>query len=52
MIEFMKYVNSCDAAGVWFGNVVNIAAHYLYGTDPATLAYLSQRGPVYNPPGH
>ncbi len=52
MNDFMSYVNKCNAADVWFGNVKNIAAHWLYGTDPETLAKLSHQGIVPNPPGH
>ncbi len=52
MNDFISYVNKCNDAGVWFGNVKNIAAHWLYGTEPNTLAKLSQQGIVYNPPGH
>lgn len=52
MKKFWQYKNACSDAGVLFCNVKNLAAHWLYGTKPNTLAKLSQAGIVYNPPGH
>lgn len=51
-MKFQKYYLACQLAGVNFDNVRNIAAHWLYGTSPWTLAHLSRMGIVYNPPGH
>jgi hypothetical protein len=47
--SFLGYIKACTAAGVNFPNVRNIAAHWLYGTSPASLAKLSVAGIVYSP---
>lgn len=50
--DFWTYVKRCKDAGVDPHNVINMAAHWLYGTDPNTLATLLAEGLVYSPPGH
>lgn len=47
-----KYLKSFLDAGGNLANVTRWTSHYLYGTDPNTLAKLSRQGIVYNPPGH
>ena len=50
--DFVKYCEACRDYGANFRNIKNIAAHWLYGTDAKSLAVMSRREIVYNPPGH